>query len=207
MQIEDFKLNDEKDRYFNNLDLHEKTKLLEVVEEMYNRFGQLLVYSYLDSPVYIEQNWQLADDENHDMVKTEILDDPYRIHIFINQIPEHIRVYRRTTFSKEVSFPKERQRWLLIMNTVFRSLKKQGVKPFGEEKVVVIYKYHFKKTGDSDNYTTRIINNTFTNVGLIKDDNINCLATYCDGVVNPDNPGIEITLLRQADFASYYHKI
>ncbi len=192
---------------FETLNMEQKEYLFGMVEQMYQSFGQLLVYSYLDSPEYIEQNWAMADDENPGIVETKILDDPYRIHIFVNQIPEHIRAYKRSNFSKEIGFSKERQRWILIMNTAFRELKKRGLKPFGEEKAVAMYKFHFMKRADSDNYTIRLINNCFRDAGIIKDDNINYLATYCDGKLNPSKSGIEITLLKEADFGNYYQKI
>ncbi len=190
---------------FETLNIEQKEYLFSMAEQMYQSFGQLLVYSYLDSPEYIAQNWAMADDENPGIVETKILDDPYRIHIFINQIPEHLRAYKRSKFSKEIGFSKERQRWFLLMKTAFRELKKQGLKPFGEEKVVAMYKFHFLKKTDSDNYTISQINNTFRDVGLIKDDNINYLATFCDGKVNPKKPGVEITLLKEVDFGIYCH--
>ena len=208
MKLNDITLLDkEVIKEFTTLNMEQKEYLYGMVEQMYHSFGQLVVYDYLDSPEYIAQNWAMADDENPGMVETQILDNPYRIHIFVNQIPEHIRAYKRSKFSKEIGFPKERQRWFLLMKTAFRELKKQGVKPFGEEKAVAMYKFHFLKKTDSDNYTVSQINNTFRDVGLIKDDNIYYLATYCDGVVNPNKPGVEITLLKETDFGIYYHNL
>ncbi|KUG05080.1 hypothetical protein ASZ90_017569 [hydrocarbon metagenome] len=191
---------------FETLNIEQKEYLFGMVEQMYQSFGQLLVCSYLDSPEYIAQNWAMADDENPGIVEAKILDDPYRIHIFVNQIPEHIKAYKRAKFSKEIGFSRERQRWFLLMKTAFRELKRQGLKPFGEEKAVAMYEFHFLKTADSDNYTIRLINNCIRDAGIIKDDNINYLATYCDGVVNPSKPGVEITLLKEADFGNYYQK-
>lgn len=207
MNTNNFKLTKDTINYYKNLGLKEKESLYNAVAEMYHAFGQLLVRSYLDSPEYVEQNWQMADGENPDIVEAKILENPYRIHIFVNQIPEHIKTYMRVLpSSKERNYFKERQRWSLIMNTAFRELKRQGVQPF-KDKAVAIYKFHFTKTGDADNYAVRILNNAFRDVGLIWDDSIHYLATYCDGLVNPDNPGVEITLLRQADFAIYYQEV
>ncbi len=192
---------------FQTLKTRDKEAFYGVIEQMYNIFGEALVSDYLNSPEYIAQNWQMADDENPGMVETEILEDPYRIRIFANQIPEHLRAYKHSKFTKEIGFTKERQRWFLIMKTAFHELRKQGLKPFGEEKAIAMYKFHFLRKSDSDNYTISQINNTFRDAGIIKDDNINYLATFCDGVVNPDKPGIEITLLRAVDFGGYYQKI
>ena len=95
MNINDFKLSKDTINYYKNLGLKEKESLYNTVAEMYHAFGQLLVHSYLDSLEYVEQNWQMADGENPDIVEAKILENPYRIHIFVNQIPEHIKTYMR----------------------------------------------------------------------------------------------------------------
>lgn len=190
---------------FANLNQREKETIFSEIEQIYNAFGQLLVYDYLESAEYKAQNWQMADGINPDIVEAEILNNPFRVRIFVKQIPEHSRVYARSKFLKEAGFSRERQRWILIMHTAFSELKKLGLQPF-QEKMIAVYKFYFMKTADSDNYIVRFPNNAIRDVGLIKDDSVKYLATFLDGKVKPEKPGVEITLLQEEDFGDFYQK-
>lgn len=187
---------------FLNLSQTEKERLLAQIEETYYAFNSATVKGFLSSCK--EENLMLADGENTDLVTTELLENPYRAVIKLKQKPEHLQVLPKTHFNKtDYGLSEIRQRWILLLNAAFRELKEKGLTPF-TEKIVAVYKLHFEVLADTDNYSMRFINNCLRDVGLIQDDNLNYVSSHYIGVVDPENSGLEIILLKEKDFADFH---
>lgn len=152
-----------------------------------------MVHKYLKETEWIDE--ALADDKNIDFFETEVLNNPYRLHIWINEYPPHFDFYAKTIFSKKFGYAELNMRWRRIMGLVCKNLYNQGAISF-TGPVYIAYKFHFpKEKMDVDNYTVRCINNCFRDSNIIKDDRHFLMSNIICGQLDTEKSGIEITVI------------
>lgn len=194
-----FELTKPEFKAYQNMLPERKEEIFNQLSEIYHALGKELVEDYVFR--YWEETCLMVDNVNPGTVSADILENPFRIHIFLRQVPEHLSFFLTTRFNR-TSYTNIRRRWIVLMNIAFEELWRKGLTPF-EDKAIAIYRFHFTKVMDTDNYSVRTLNNCLRDVGLIKDDNLEYLATYMDGIIDPKNPGVEITILKKQGILKY----
>lgn len=191
--LEKFTMSKEDYEQVKNLSIEEGEQLQAKIAEWYNAHGEILVQNYLAQTSWM--NEFLADRDNEGFVETNVLFDPYRLHIWINEYPPYFDFYAKTKHSKRIGFAEQDMRWRRIISLACTELYQKGAVSF-TGPVCIFYIFHFpKERMDVDEYTERCINNCFRDIGLIRDDRHSLLSIFTKGVPDKEKKGIEITLI------------
>ncbi|WP_054697511.1 hypothetical protein [Syntrophomonas palmitatica] len=195
------RLTKEEDAQYQQMSLAELEEYEEIALELYSRIGELRLQKYLQSTSDID----LIDEDEAGYIKMatgEVIQNPDGIRIFAYEYPPRLQNYAHTKFSEKIGISKTRERWRRIITDGLRDIEKIGYNP-PNGRFVIVYKFHFKRLADPDNRNIRILNDIFRDSWLFNDDNCDNLVSFMCGVVDPKNPGIEITIIPESEFLKY----
>lgn len=176
---------------------------LENIEQMalewFNRAGEIRVEKYIQKQFDIG----LITDENGIRFSWgEITENPKGVRIFIKEYPPRLKQYSKTKFSAKLGYGEVRETWRWLIRHAITDVRRAGYTPT-KERMVVVYKYHFKQVTDPDNMNAMFLTDILKDSRLIDDDNANQLITIQCGKIDPENPGTEIILLSENEFRNH----
>lgn len=180
-------------KWYQKLPLEEKEKVFFQLEEIYHA-----LHGELKSHYFKEHHYELIKDTR---IKTGINYDPYLVTIEINNLPNHIRAFRRNLFNKDLH-DFSRKYWYSVMTEAVWDLREKGVKTF-QEKAVACYIFHTSRNIDCDNFDIQVINNTLRTAKIIKDDDSKHMAVFQETVIDGQNK-LEIKLFGYRDFFRFF---
>lgn len=183
-------------KWYQKLPLEEKEKHFFLFEEIYYALqGELKTHYFKERHHDLIQNT---------VIKTDISYNPYSVTIEINNLPNHIRAFRRNLFNKDLH-DFSRKYWYSVMTEAIWDLREKGVKTF-QEKAVVCYIFYSSRNIDCDNFDIQIINNILRTSKIIKDDDSKHMAVFQETVLNDRNK-LEIKIFGYRDFFSLFTSI
>lgn len=171
----------------------------QIALEWANRAGEIRVENYIQKQFDIGL---ITDLDGMRFSWGEVLENPKGIRIFISEYPPRLKQYSKTKFSTKLGYGKVRETWRWLTRHAVMDIRRAGY-VLSKERMIIIYKYHFKNLTDPDNMNAKFLTDILRDSRLLDDDNANQLITVQCGKVDPENPGTEIILVSQNEFINH----
>lgn len=186
-------LQEQTEEYLENIEV--------ILTDWLNVVGKFRVEKYVERTIEMEE--RIYDLINPGLIETQVLNNPNRAWAFIKEYPPHLKQYIKNQYTKGLNLMTVRKRWQLLMMIVAKELRGKNCPSFTDE-TVIIYNFHFSRKHTSpDNMTISFLNNGLRDTNLIKADDFERLNTIICGCLDPQNPGMEMTLVSKSDFIKH----
>lgn len=176
---------------------------LENIEQMalewLNRAGEIRVENYIQKQFDIGL---ITDESGIRFSWGEVTENPKGVRIFIKEYPPRLKQYSKTKFSSKLGYGDVRETWRWLIRHAITDIRRAGY-TLMKERMVVVYKYHFKQLTDPDNMNAMFLTDILKDSRLIDDDNADQIIVVQCGKINPENPGTEIILTSESEFKNH----
>jgi hypothetical protein len=167
--------------------------------EWFHFIGETRVEKYISQEY---PNKYLLDDNNRKSWG-EVISNPKGVRIFVKEYPPRLKQFGKTKFSKKLGYGDVRETWRWLLRHAVEDIKKVGYTRNKSGTDILVYRFHYKKLADPDQFNIILINDVIKDYWLISDDNLEKIQVHMCGVIDPENPGTEIYIIPFEEFFKY----
>lgn len=171
-----------------------------IIYEWYHFIGETRVQKHIAQEYPIDYENDTAGNRRS---WGEIIENPKGLRIFVKEYPPRLKQYGKVKFSGKLGYGDLRETWRWMLRHAIADIKAAGYTRVKNEKKVLIYRYHYKRVADPDQYNIMFLNDVIRDGRLIYDDDITNIQVHMCGIIDPDNPGTEIFILPLDEFLKH----